>query len=578
MDLDGSLNSSATFAQENTSTFTLDGNWNNSGVYIADDGLVYFSGTTSQTVTNSTGSNFYDLFVSKNSGTVYLTNSNSITIDGSLNFESVDDGVIYARDNSLVSVSNANVNRSGEGFVDGPLALFLNSGNQANTTFTVGNSEAYTPVEIDLNGTGGSNGYLQVVSNDRVVNLIGSQLDSALNVERQYELSTPNGSGFSLGSRSYNMVIHYLNPEDIRNGANSNTFETARYDEPLWAPFLMETGTRTNSSVQSLNNTDLGTYVVGPEDFFLTIWSRESGSFNEPANWSLYEYGGPQSSFAPRNRDIVFIGDGDQIDLYNDISILANRTLTVELAGSTTTSGTFMMDENTLSGGGTFTLENGGWLGFGDPAGLTLNDPLGNIQTQDRNYNIGNHNNASFVFTGSNSSTVGDGFPADLDNFYVQGSDELFLLQNTNVNGDLSIDSGILDIQSFEITGTNSGSFSVVDDARLRIGSTNNLQSSLNGFDNYFVDENSYIVFNGTDQTVSLFPTNFDTVSGYGNLIARGTGTKLVNSNMQIRGNLYIQESAYFENAANVTNLLILQNVINENSGMINYGRILLGN
>jgi hypothetical protein len=75
------------------------------------------------------------------------------------------------------------------------------------------------------------------------------------------------------------MVIHYLNPDDIRNGANSNTFETARYDGPLWSPTLMIAGARTPSSVQSLQNTSLGTYVVGPENYFMVLYSRESGSF-----------------------------------------------------------------------------------------------------------------------------------------------------------------------------------------------------------------------------------------------------------------------------------------------------------
>ncbi|MDC1068997.1 hypothetical protein OAQ99_07550 [Candidatus Kapabacteria bacterium] len=577
--LDGNINNSSTFVQNNSSTFDLGGNWNNTGTFASGNGSVYFSSSISQTITNPQNSNFYNFFVSKQNGNVILANSNSITIDGSLNFESNTLGNIYSRDNSLVYVSSSSVTRLGQGFVDGPLAMYFESGDVPSRTFQVGNTLAYTPVEIDINETGGSAGYLMITSNDRTASMTGSQLDENLNVERQYELVDNIDQNFDLATRTFSMVIHYLNPEDLRNGANSNTFVTAKFNGStnLWDQFLYEPTIRTQNSVNSTHSIASGTFVVGPEDYFLKMYTRSSGSFNEPSNWSLYEYGGPPSGFSPRNRDIPFIGDGDRIDLYDDIDILPNRTLTVEQAGSSGESGTFLMADNVLSGSGTFTLNSGAWLGFGSSSGLMANDNSGNIQTAVRNYNPLNHNNSSFIFTGISSSTVGDGFPQELTDFYVNGSDELFMLQNTNVNGDLNIISGILDLESFDISGSNSGIFNIEDDARLRLGSTNNLSTSLDGFAQYLIDVNSYVVFNGTEQTISLLPANFNTSLGYGNLLTTNLGTKLVDSDLIVRGSLFIEGSSVFENSVNVNRLHIYNNIVNLNSGLNNYGKIILG-
>ena len=470
---------SGSLTQENSTTISLDGDLENSGV-ITSNGEVRAIGTDSQTYTILSSDIFNDVIIDKGSGTINLSNSGTWNISNDLSFDSSLEGIIFTRDQSLVRVGGS-VIKNQDGFVDGPLAIFFNTGDQANTTFTVGRSGDYTPIEFDLQGTGGTAGYIQALSDPRVLDVLPSQLDPDLNVEREYDLTNPSWSSFDLGaSRSFNMIIHYLNPEDIRNGANSNTFETAHYDTD-WDSELRPAGLRTNTSVQSLNNTEFGSFIVGPENYFLELYSINSGSFSDAANWSLYGYGSAiPSPFAPRSRDIVNIGDSRTITLYENKNILSNRTLLVEQAGPSGESGRFIMDEYILSGGGTFTLNAGGEISLGDPNGIT-NSPTaaGNIQTFERNYNPGSHNDGSFGFTSLSSATVGDGLPSTVKTIWVETGADLLLLSNTDITEDVTVYSGTFNLEDKVLQGVGTPEFNLLNNSRLVIGSTNNLQNAI---------------------------------------------------------------------------------------------------
>lgn len=409
--------------------------------------------------------------------------------------------------------------------------------------------------------------------------MMGSQLQTATNVERQYEVGLPNASSFALGSGSFTMNIHYIFPDDLRNGANSNTFETARYDGPIWAPFLMETGIRADGSVQSLNNTQFGTFVVGPEDFYLELFSRESGSWSEPSNWSLYGYGSIYpSGFSPRSRDNAFVGDGDVIEMDSDLIILEDRTVTVEQEGPSGEQGHLIMDNYVLSGTGTFTLNSGGILSLGDIDGITLAPAnAGNIRTFERNYNPSNHNNGNFIYIADADGVTGDGLSAEVNDLTINSEAIITLENNVSVNNNMTIESGTFDIDDKIITGTNSGSFSIANNSRIVIGDINNPQISLPGFSQYLVAQNSTFEFNGSTQTISLLPLNFNTTLGYGNVIVNNLGTKTVASNLNIRGNLTIIGSAMFNNQAGVDNLRVMGNILNRSSGFQNEGFIYIG-
>ena len=570
-------NESSSFTTESSSTFSFDSDLTSTGV-ITSQGRIYSIGSNSQSITVLNTDLFEDVRFEKSSNSITLAPSVTWTINN-LTFNSNTQGYIQARNNNLVRVENS-ILRSNFGHVDGPLAIFFNAGDQANSTFTVGYGDQYTPIEYDAQGVGGVAGHIQAESNTLTLDVLASTLDPEQVVEREYDLIVPGWSSYDLGaSTSFNMIIHYINPDDIRNGANSNTFETARYNDPQWSYPLLISGNRTNSSVQSLSNRDFGTFVVGPEDYFLELYSVASGSYSDGSNWSLVGYGSTLTvPFSPRPRDIVYIGDDQEITLYEDISKLAQRSVTVEQAGPSGESGQLTMGEYILSGSGTFSLLSGGILSLGDASGIT-NPPTaaGNIQTFQRNYNPGNHKNGNFIFTHSNPGDVGDGFPANVNNLTIDASSVVAILSDVNIANDLTVNSGTFDLDDNVATGTASGTFTLAANSRLVIGDINDLSVSIPSFQEYSIDSQSEVEFDGSTQTLSNFPPNFNTSLGYGFVYLSNAGTKTVATNMRIRNNLYIYNSAYFLNQAGVNDLQVNGSVINDNSSLENQGVIKIG-
>lgn len=572
---DFQLNSS-TFTQEGSNTFSLNGDWNNSGEYNANSAKVLFFGSNTQTITNTSNNNFYDFEIAKTDNNVVLSNSSSITILNDLIFSSSTLGNLYTRNDGLVYV-DGNIIRNTLGFVDGHLALNFTDNDATIKTFVIGRDDDYTPIEVDFDGNNDVGGYVHAISNPRTLTMLGSQLDSTQNVEREYVLGLTEGSTFDLASGTFNMTLHYINPDDLRNGADPDDFVTARYVGPVWSQFL-SSGTTTVSSVSSVMSS-FGTYVVGPEDFFQNIYSTSSGSFSEAGNWSLYGYGSPYpSGFAPRSRDNTFIGDGDNITLDSDISILTGRTFTLEQAGPSGEQGQFTMDTFVLSGDGTFTLNSGGILSLGDIDGITQAPAnAGNIRTATRNYNPSNHNNGNFIYTAIADGETGDGLPDQMNDLTINSEAVITLGKNITVNNDLTITSGTFDIEDKVVTGTNNGIFDIANGTRIRIGDINNMQNALPDFSTYNIDANSTFEFNGSTQTISLLPLNFNQSLGFGNVVANNIGTKTVASNLNIRGNLSIIGSAMFNNQAGVDNLRVFGSIYNLSSGFQNEGFIYIG-
>jgi hypothetical protein len=206
-EIDGNLDieASSSFIQNDSSSFSLQGDWINLGGYDSgNSGFIFFTGGNQRSITNPQNDNFYNLWLSKTAGTVTFPSTSTITVDGSLNFNSISAGNLFTRDNALIRVSSASVTQNGTGFVDGSLAILFGTDNQPNTTFTIGNNEDYTPVEIDIEGTGETAGYMQISSNGLTLDLLPSQIDPDKAVEREYDVTTPNGSAFDLGaSRSF---------------------------------------------------------------------------------------------------------------------------------------------------------------------------------------------------------------------------------------------------------------------------------------------------------------------------------------------------------------------------------------
>ena len=142
---------SSTFTQSGSNTFSLNGNWVNTGEYNANSAMVNFFGSNTQTIVNTSNNDFYDMYIGKSNGIVQLTSS-TINVLNDLSFNSSSYGNLFARDNALVYVYG-DVLRLNGGFVDGYLALNFTANDNTTTTFVIGRDNAYTPVEINFDGT-----------------------------------------------------------------------------------------------------------------------------------------------------------------------------------------------------------------------------------------------------------------------------------------------------------------------------------------------------------------------------------------------------------------------------------------
>ncbi len=517
---------------------TIGGDWLNSGTFIEQNGTVTFNGSSDQDLTNTSAETFYNLEIDKSSGSVILTD-NSIDINNTLTFT---DGVIDGRANSYPVIINSSGSISHtSGYVDGELRQNVPTGDASAITYHIGNGTAYTPAEIDVNGTGGTAGPVGVIAyGSDNPNITSSTLDTNKNVQRYWDIS--NYGSFSLGTRDYDLTLTFLNPDDIRGGADPANFVIEQYLSSVWTQFTTIGTTSTTTQAENFTSMD-GEFAVGESsggsgDIFYSI---SSGDWDDGNNWSYTGYGDPPASDYPEaNNDIVFIGDGISITLDQDRTI---GSVTVEALGGT---GTLVFGTNVLSGN-QFELKDGGKLSIGDADGITASGATGNVRTTIRNYNHSSHNNGNFVYTG-NAANTGNGLPPTVATVEINNLTTILLTDDVEVTGDLTITSGTFSSNNNDITlggdWINNSTYTAGNETVTFNGSTDqNIDgSSLTIFNNVTLDKSAGDIrlqintrVNGTldfDLDALIKLNNNDLIIGESGLI---TGTSL-GSNQMIVG------------------------------------------
>lgn len=441
----------------------VNGNWSNAATFDPNSSRVRFAGTALQTITNTNGENFYDLVIN-NPSTVRLAANTNVTIQNELTFQS---GVLDARTNNRIVAVNGSVTRTGTGHVDGNLRINIPSGTTNEIVYHLGRGTNYRPARLTFNGNGGNAGYINIIDNARTVNLTGSGLNAAQNVEEQWEITVPNGSNFTLGDRTFNLVLQFLNPADIRSGADPNNFITRVWNGTSWV--ATSTGNRTSTTTQSLSNSVFGTYVIGPPSL-PAYYSIADGNWNNPSTWSTAGYGGAPATSAPTTNSYVYIGDGKTVTL-NIANHITNAgdSIIVETAGPSGQPGHLILPPNNIiSGTGSFALRSGGILSIGSPDGITTSGATGNIRTNNRSYNEGNHDNGNFIYNGTANQNTGDGLPSTVATLTINNSGNTVSLSSGSgitITDSINIIAGTFDVstanRSIELQGNwrNSGTF-----------------------------------------------------------------------------------------------------------------------
>ncbi len=416
---------------------TIASNWINQGTFIPRNGTVEFSGNSNKELTNVNNQGFYNLTINKSNSRVDVTD-NSVTVANNLNFTS---GVLNTRlySQTVIVDNGATVSRT-SGHVDGEMRKYLSTGDLALVRYEVGYGTDYTPVDIDVNGTAGTAGFIGVVSNDGDhPEFLTSALNPDKNVQRYWSL---NSYGFDLGAtRTYDITLNFLYPDDIRGGADPSAFEVRRYNLGWNIPV---NGLRTNSSTQATGISQFGIdFMVGePGGSGRVFYSIASGAWNTVGNWSEISYGGVASSNYPdQNTDIIFIGDNKYIDLDASRQV---SSITVE------NSGKLNLSDYVITGT-QFILKKDGILEIASPDGITASGATGNIQTSIRNYNHSNHNSARLIYSG-NAVSTGDGIPDNIADVIFNTSGTILLEKDLSVADSVLISSGTVSANNFDLS------------------------------------------------------------------------------------------------------------------------------
>jgi hypothetical protein len=111
---------------------------------------------------------------------------------------------------------------------------------------------------------------------------------------------------------------------------------------------------------------------------------------------------------------------------------------------------TLNMGQSAVTGFGNFTLEAGGTLGIGSPAGIAASGASGNVQnTGTRSFSTG----ANYVYNGSAAQVTGSGLPATVNNLTIANPVGVTLNSTHTVTGVCTVESGALLLGTGTING-----------------------------------------------------------------------------------------------------------------------------
>jgi hypothetical protein len=194
------------------------------------------------------------------------------------------------------------------------------------------------------------------------------------------------------------------------------------------------TGTVNGESIS-----DTAEVLFSPEEGAI-YFSRQSGDFSDPNNWSFTGHDGDPAGFAPGTFDVTIIGGTGGTDHF--ITLTSNITVndpgSITITDTGNGAGILETGEFVVSGSGTLELEAGGGLGIGSPNGITESGSSGSVQTATRLFSA----QANYIYNGSAAQTTGSGLPVDMNHLEINNPAGVTAGQSYRVNGTLFLTSG----------------------------------------------------------------------------------------------------------------------------------------
>jgi len=513
-------------------SFTLLGNWtNNGGVFSPQTSTITLLGVNTQTFTKTSIGNeqFNDLFVNNPKGinisNVGTTTDNGFYINNNIHLLS---GIVTARNRQVTVVNNLLRTGLTPGHIDGPLRKNVTS-NSNTITYEVGYSDRYTPTTLEFNGNSGVAGLLEVTADTLNTsttygifhngsNILPANNSMAYNksVLRQWKVAIPSGSAFTLGSptRTVDLTFNFINGVDpngdLRNSSNPTLYESRIWDGVLWttpnlvAPLI---GTRTASTSQLNKVSTLGYYMIG-EPTNLTFYSKASGNWTTPTNWSTQSYTGVAATIEPVDGSTIYIGNSTSITLNTDKTFSNPTNIILDSNGVLLTN-----TQVVIGASSTFTMREKSTLHIGSVVGIRAAGSNGNIQVGTRNYNgLNNHNQSSFVYTLAGDQTqLDEAIPDTIAFLRLNKSSGTLTWNKSNITitDSLGIQSGVfrpasrVSLQGNLGVYSNSASFNPNVQTFEFAGSKNQFVTAYANLDFYNLSiknslSNGYIKFNNT--------------------------------------------------------------------------------
>ncbi len=247
------------------------------------------------------------------------------------------------------------------------------------------------------------------------------------------------------------------------------------------------------------------------------------GTNGFPANYTTH-------SLDPAST-VVYNGTTQSVsgESYGNLTVSASGTATLAATGTvagnlTVSSGTLDLATSTLNratGGGTLTLSNGTTLAIGGANGFPANYSTHSLDAT-----------STVNYYGTTQSVSGESY----GNLTVSASGTATLAATGSIAGNLTVSSGALDVSSFSLNSSGSGTFTVSNGATLLVGGSANFPSS---YATTSLGASSTVNYDAAGaQTVTVAP--------YGNLTLGGSGTKTAAGALTIAGNTTIGSTATF--------------------------------
>lgn len=389
-------------------------------------------------------------------------------------------------------------------------AITINSGTGSGDDKTVAvNAGTLSCASVSMATTGNDNRTNFLTISTGTATISGSIVMNDADVDRnRVEIS---GAGtLNVGDAFTGGGVSFATTSTVNYTGAAQTLKGATYGNLI----LSGSGVKTTTGVTvSTKLTMQGTATTGNVITYSTAILEYNGTAAQTT--SLNE-------FSSNNADI------DLVIINNASGVTLNNATTLNGANLTLTAGTFATGTNlTVGTGGTpvITVDGG-----------SMSGTLQGTGDYNVDYTAGTQS-AGAELTGAGLATI----DVDLN----AATDVITLTQNVVPDGDVTLNQGILDLGSFTINrSVAGGTFSVTNDATLKIGGTNSFPSNYNAHS--MSATNATVEYAGTAQSV------IDLAGGenYTILILSGSGVKTLAAGITVEVLLSIQGTATLAGSA----------------------------